>query len=449
MELDPALDIVVIEAGDRAGGVLRTVRRDGFLIEQSADNFITNVPWAVDLCRRIGLGDQLISTRTEQRGALVVHRGRLVRVPEGFVLLASARLWPLVTTPILSPLGKLRLLAERFVPRRVESGDESLAAFARRRLGREVFERLVQPLVGGIYTADPEQLSLAATMPRFVEMERRWGSLIRAARAELDSAGDQESGARYGLFATLRGGLGTLVEGLVARLPADCVQLNSTVESISMHSDGSFAVGIRGTESIVCDGVIVTAAAPQAAKLVEGLDAEVARELGTIEYAGTSIVTLAYRREQIDHPLDGFGFVVPAVERRQVLAGSFSSMKFEGRAPAGCVLLRVFLGGACQSELNARSDDELRAIVSGELRALLDASGEPLFSEVVRWPNAMPQYHLGHNERVAAIERGIERVRGLELAGNAYHGVGIPHCIHSGELAAERMVSTLSSGERS
>jgi protoporphyrinogen/coproporphyrinogen III oxidase len=448
-ELAPGLNVVVLEAGHRAGGVLQTVHRHGFLIEQSADNFITNVPWAVDLCQRIGLGDQLISTRTEQRGALVVHRGRLVRVPEGFVLLTSARLWPLVTTPILSPLGKLRLLAERFVPRRVESGDESLAAFARRRLGRETFERLVQPLIGGIYTADPEQLSLAATMPRFIEMERRWGSLIRAARAERSSKDDQESGARYGLFATLRGGLGTLIERLVEKLPPGSVRLARPVETIARQSDGTFAIGIRGSDSISCDGVIVTAPAPQAAILLADVDEAIAQDLGKIQYAGTSIVTLAYRREQIGHALDGFGFVVPAVERRQILAGSFSSVKFSGRAPEGCVLLRVFLGGACQSELNALSDDELRAIVAGELEPLLGARGEPLFSEVVRWANAMPQYHLGHNERVAAIEHGVERVRGLELAGNAYHGVGIPHCIHSGELAAERMVSTLNSGDRS
>ncbi len=183
MELDSSIEVILLEAGDRVGGVLHTVRRDGFLIEQSADNFITDVPWAVDLCRRIGLGDELIATRTQQRGALVVHRGRLVRVPAGFMLLAPARFWSLVTTPILSPQGKMRLLAERFVPRRAGDGDESLAAFARRRLGRETFERIVQPLVGGIYTADPEKLSLAATMPRFIEMERRWGSLIRGARA--------------------------------------------------------------------------------------------------------------------------------------------------------------------------------------------------------------------------------------------------------------------------
>ena len=426
IELDPALNVVVLESTNRAGGVLQTVHRDGFLIEQSADNFITNVPWAVDLCRRIGLGDQLISTRPEQRGALVVHRGKLVRVPEGFVLLSAARLWPLLTTSILSPLGKLRLLAECFVPRRVESGDESLAAFARRRLGREAFERLVQPLVGGIYTADPEQLSLAATMPRFIEMERRWGSLIRAARAESGSQGSHESGARYGLFATLHGGLGTLVERLVARLPAGSVRVNRSVENIVRHSDGRFTVGIGGGESIECDGLIVTAAAPQAAKLLAEIEVEVARALGSIQYAGTSIVTLAYRREQIGHALDGFGFVVPAVERRRILACSFSSVKFEGRAPAGYVLLRVFLGGACQNEFNALSDDELRAIVADELQELLAARGAPLFSEVVRWPNAMPQYHLGHNERVAEIERRVERIAGLELAGNAYHGVGIP-----------------------
>lgn len=443
-ELDPSVEVIVLEAGHRAGGVLESIHRDGFLVEHSADNFITNVPWAVDLCRRVGLGDELISTRVEQRGALVVHRGKLVRVPEGFMLLAPARLWPLVTTPLLSPWGKLRLLAEVLVPRRAESSDESLAAFARRRLGREAFERIVQPLVGGIYTADPEKLSLESTLPRFLEMERRYGSLIRAARAgRADSGhGSQESGARYGLFATLRGGLSTLVNALVARLPSGSLRLATSAERVDREPDGSWMVQLA-TGSVRCDGVIVTTPAYQAAALLAGVDEGIASVMRQIEYAGTSIVSLGYRRHQIDRALDGFGFVVPAVEKRRILAGSFSSVKFDGRAPDDNVLIRVFIGGACQGELANLPDAALRAIAVEELASLLLIRGEPALVDIARWPRSMPQYHLGHGERVAAIERGIARHARLELAGNAYHGVGIPHCIHGGELAAERIVQSL------
>jgi oxygen-dependent protoporphyrinogen oxidase len=276
-------------------------------------------------------------------------------------------------------------------------------------------------------------------------MERQWGSLMRAARARGSSPADEaaESGARYGLFMTLRDGLGTLIERLVTRLPAGALRLNTPAEQIVRGSSSAFLVHVRGGDPIACDGVIVTTPAPHAARLLRDLDAETADELGHIRYAGTSIVTLAYRREQIGRELDGFGFVVPASEGRRILAGSFSSVKFAGRAPEDDVLLRVFIGGACQSELNELPDAQLREIVTAELSELLEARGEPLFAEVVRWPNAMPQYHLGHVERVATIERGVQRVSGLELAGNAYHGVGIPHCIHSGETAAERLLATL------
>ncbi len=238
--------------------------------------------------------------------------------------------------------------------------------------------------------------------------------------------------------------MSSLIERLVDRLPAGTVRLNSPVENIEHEAEGGWTLRVSGsTDPIRCEGLILAPRAPQAAKLLANLDPDVSRELAKIEYAGTSIVTLGYRREQIGNELDGFGFVVPAVEKRRILAGSFASAKFEGRAPAGCVLVRVFIGGACQSELNALSDDQLIAIAVDELRTLLDAQGEPLFAGVVRWPDSMPQYHLGHNERVAAIESGLQRWPGLELAGNAYHGVGVPNCIHSGELAAERIRNAL------
>ena len=448
-ELDPTIEVTLLEAGKRAGGVIHTIKRDGYLIEQSADNFITNVPWAVDLCRRIGLADQLIPTTSQKRNAMVVRGGRLVRVPAGFMLLAPARLWPLVTTPLLSPWGKLRLLAEYFVPRRKSSADESLASFTRRRLGREVFERIVQPLVGGIYAADPEQLSLRSTMPRFPEMEHRYGSLIRAARSHDPDliAGREESGARYGLFVTPREGLGSLVEAIGAKLPPGSVRLSSPVERISRDEDGTWIVKIARSagerNEIRCEAVIVATGAPAASALLGGLDSRLSADLGRIAYAGTSIVLLAFRRDQIAHPLDGFGFVVPACEKRRILAGSFSSVKFAGRAPDDMVLVRVFVGGACQSELADLPDDELRRIAADELRELLGTRGEPAFADVARWPRSMPQYHLGHRELVEAIETAAARLPGLALAGNAYHGVGIPSCIHSGEAAAERIAAEL------
>ncbi len=443
VELRPDWDVTLLEAGNRLGGVLETVRRDGFLIEHSADNFITNVPWAVDLCRRVGLGDELMATTSQQRNALVVHAGRLERVPEGFMLMAPSRLWPLVTTPILSPLGKLRLLGECFVPRRKTGDDESLASFVRRRLGRETFERIVQPLVGGIYAADPEKLSLLATLPRFVEMEKRWGSLLRGAWRERAAAEvtPLESGARYGLFVTPRDGLTSLVEAIAAKLPPGSVRLHSPVERISRLPSGSWSVHVApsGGGPVECDALVVAVGAAPAARLLEPVDRELAGDLSRIEYAGMSIVTLAYRRDQIAHRLDGFGFVVPAVEKRRILAGSFSSVKFAGRAPSDAVLIRVFIGGACQSVLAELDDDSLRTIAADELRSLLGTRGVPVFDDIARWPGSMPQYHVGHGQRVARIETATTRWPGLALAGNAYHGVGIPHCIHSGETAAERI----------
>jgi oxygen-dependent protoporphyrinogen oxidase len=448
VELDPTLDVTLLEANDHLGGVLQTVHRDEFLIERSADNFITDPPWAVDLCNRIGLGEQLIPTRTQERGAMVVRRGRLERVPPGFMLMAPARLWPLLTTPILSPWGKLRLLAEALVPSRPVA-DESLASFARRRLGREVFERIVQPLVGGIYTADPERLSLQATLPRFLDMERQHGSLIRAARrqqAKSGAAPEANGGARYSMFVTPREGISSLIEALAARLPPGAVRLNQAVESVRHTDDGVWQVQVAGSheyEALTCEGLIVAAPAPAAARLLAPLDHTLSVELSRIEYAGTAIVTLAYQRDQIAHALDGFGFVVPAVERRRILAGSFSSVKFPGRAPDDAVLVRVFVGGACQSELLDLSDDELRALVREELAELIGATGQPIFAEVTRWSKAMPQYHLGHQQLVAQIERAAAAWPNFALAGNAYHGVGIPNCVHSGEQAAERVLAAL------
>ena len=443
IELAPQVQVILFDAGERLGGVLRTELHDGYLVELSADNFITNVAWGVDLCDRIGLGDELLPTRESQRRAFVVRAGRLVPVPLGFYLLSPGRVWPLVRSPLLSWPGKLRVLCEPLVRPRRDGGDESLASFARRRLGREAFERLVQPLVAGIYTADAEQLSMAAALPRFVEMERTSGSLMRAAWRERSRQADgaASSGARYGLFVAPRDGMSSLVEALAHRLDTGGVKRGPAVTRLTAAGRG-WSVS-TAEETKVFDAVILALPAYAAATLVEPLHQELAAELQKISYAGSAIVALGYRREQLTRDFEGFGFVVPAVERRSILAASYSSSKFDDRAPDGRVLVRVFLGGAERPEQLELDDQALIDLATRELADLLGIEGRPELSRVVHWPRSMPQYHLGHVELVERIEKLAAGLPTLALAGNAYHGVGIPNCIHSGEQAAEQVLAAV------
>ena len=451
-ELDPAAQVTLFEASDRLGGVLHTDRsRDGWLIERSADMFTTREPWALDLCRQIGIADELIETDFRFRRAYVVRRGRLAPVPEGFTLMSPARVWPIVTTPLLSPLGKLRLAWEYFVARRRDDSDESLESFVVRRFGREAFDRLVQPLIGGIYTADPAKLSVQATLPQFVEMERRHGSLIRGMRrSEVGKAsGGREppeaSGARYGQFVAPRDGMQRLVEALAARLPAGVVQLNAAVEQVGPAGpagprSAGWLLRLRNANAPeFFDELILATPGAVSSRLLANVDPPLAELIGRIPYAGCAVALLGLRQDQLGRQLNGFGFVVPAIEKRQIIAGSMASLKFPGRAPEGKVLLRVFVGGALQPELTDLADGELRWLVLAELRELLDLTGEPEFFEVARWRAMMPQYHVGHLDLVRQIEERAEAIANFALAGNAYRGVGVPFCIRSGEQAAERV----------
>ncbi len=475
-KLAPNARLTLLEGSDRLGGVLDTHRADGILFERGADSFITRFPWGVELCREIGFDDQLLSTNEAYRRALVVRSGKLHPVPEGFVIMRPERLVPLVLSPILSLRGKLRVLTEpwRRRPNEIHEPDfdESVASFARRRLGNEAFERLVQPLLAGIYTADPEKLSLAATMPQFLKSEREHGSLLRSvwnARKEnrggpaaadrkalgakhgkaldakhskaLDAKLSKDSGASYSLFVTPRDGLSSMIGALADQLPKDTVKLNCQVSSIAKQADGKWMIHTEKNEPIgPQDGVIVATPAPHTARIIANLDTELSRLLGKIQYAGASVVSLIYRREQISNPLDSFGFVVPSVEGRQIVAASFPSVKFPGRIPEDKVVIRVFLGGAIQPELIDLPDDQLQAVATGELDALLGIRGKPLLVDIARWDAKMPQYHVGHVQRINEVDRLVAAHQGLELAGNAYRGVGIPQCIHSGQSAAERLM---------
>lgn len=436
------LDLTLFEAGASAGGAMGTRRVGDYLVETGADSFITNKLWALNLCRRLGIEDQLIPTDARYRRSLVVRKGRPVAVPEGFTLLAPARVWPLVKSPIFSPLGKLRMGLEYLLPRqRPEPEDESLASFVRRRFGREALERLVQPLVGGIYTSDPEKLSLRATMPRFLEMEQKHGSVIRAARRQPAADDGRTSGARYGLFAAPREGISTMLDALAKRVAAGGrIQLSTRVRSMSPSAEHGWRVTLCDGSAEEFDAVVLALRAWQAAELIVPWDAALGDALRQIEYASSAIVVTGHRLDDVRHPLDAFGLVVPAIERRRIIAVSFASRKFPGRAPQGHVLLRTFVGGAMQPEMMRHSDEELVEIVREELHQLLGVGGREEFATVARYERAMPQYYVGHLARVERIRELAGRHEGLALAGNAFEGVGIPDCVRSGEAAAEQML---------
>ncbi len=439
------IELVLFERGDRLGGPLDTIRRDGFVIETGADSFLSEKPAAADLARRLGLEAELIGTNQQFRKTCVVRNGRLVEIPEGFSLVAPTWLGPIMRSPLLSPLGKMRLAIEPLIPRRRIAGDESLGSFVRRRMGKEVLDRIAQPLAGGIYTADPERLSLGATMPRFVEMERVHGSVIRglktANRDRLQAAGT--SGARWSLFLTPRGGMRTLVDSLASRLD-ECVRLGTEVAEISPRAGGAgWKLRLKAGGEFEADAVVIAAPAHSAARMLQKQDAGLARALGAIDYSSAATVNFAYRANDFPHMPETFGFVVPLKERRKIIACSFSSVKFAGRAPEGSVLLRTFLGGALQDQMMQLDDAAMVAAAREELSALLGVRAEPILTEVRRWPASMPQYAVGHLERVVEIERRARELPGLTLCGAAYRGVGIPDCIASGEHAAASVFAWL------
>ena len=440
-ERGTSLRVTLLEAAPRVGGTIASERVDGFLVESGADSFLTEKPWALALCRRIGIEDRLIATRDGDRRTFVVHAGRLHPLPEGFLLLAPTRLAPLVRSSLFSWPGKLRMALDLVLPRAASGADESLAAFVTRRLGREALERVAQPLVGGIYTADAARLSVAATMPRFLEMERRHRSLILAMRRQGRVAAKPGSGARWSLFVSFAEGMETLVQALAQRLPEGAIRLGARVVGVRPRAAHDFEVTLADGERLRARGVIVATPAYTAAELVRPFAAGLATELAAIPYASSATVTLGYARGDVPHPLDGFGFVVPAIEGRRLIACSFSSVKYAGRAPEGAALLRVFCGGALATAMAERSDAELVDAARDELGALLGIVAPPRLVRVHRHARAMPQYEVGHLARMATIDAAVARHPGLGLAGNAYRGVGVPDCVHGGEEAAERVLA--------
>lgn len=444
LERFPNAELKIWERAERVGGVIGTRVVDGFLCELSVDNFITTVPWGIDLCRELGFKEELTSTNNRFRRTFVVRNSRLYALPDGFMTMAPTKLYPMITTPLLSPWGKLRCGLELFLPRRKSQEEESLAAFAKRRLGKEAFDRIIEPLVGGIYGGDAAKLSLQATLPRFAQMEKESRSLIwamtKTQRAARRVKREEESGARYSFFITLSSGMQSLTERLADRVGRDKIELGRRATRAERLADGRWRLYDEEGGAEIFDLLLFATDSGAASAALKDSAKDVAAIYAQTDHTGVAIVHLAYRDDQIGRPVKGMGFVVPTSEGNGVIAGSFSSYKYPTRAPEGTTLLRVFVGGARAPEMVELEENELIRRVSEETRKLLEIRGEPLMVDVARFPNAMPQYYLGRLDWRKRLQSALDAQPGLALAGSALDGVGLPACVKSGYDAVDKLV---------
>ena len=450
-------DWALYEEESRFGGKVQTVRRDGFVIEGGPDSAIIEKPWPIQMARRLGIGDRILDSNEDIRRSYVYTRGGLHELPEGIILMVPTRIVPFALSSLITWPGKLRMGLDLLLPKggaALSGGDESLARFVTRRLGREALQRIAEPIVAGIHAGDPDHMSVQATFPMFLQMEREHRSLIigmlgrrRArARAKRASAAAPARPAPRSYFYSFAGGLADLSDAMVASLPAERLRGGAGVSGMEAaptpDSSGSRRYVLTladGTHEAV-DGVVLATPAWAAGDLLRTVAPPAAAGLRSIEYVSTATVSVAFRRAAIGHDLRGFGYVTPRAEDRPVMATTWSSSKFAGRAPEGHVLVRSFLGRAGREAAAQLDDGEITRVVRAELGEVLGIHAEPQLVEIFRWPRGMPQYRVGHVDLVDRIERAVAAAPGIELAGGAYHGIGIGDCLREGSAAALRAV---------
>jgi oxygen-dependent protoporphyrinogen oxidase len=430
------LSYVLLESGQRLGGSMYSDRIEGCLVEAGPDSFLTEKPWAAMLCKELGLADQLIGSNDSQRKTYIVVHGKLVAMPDGLMFMVPTKLVPTALSPLFSWGTKLRMAQELMHPPRPMMGDETVGELVERHFGAEVVDRLADPLLSGVYGGDAGKLSARAVLPRFVEMEERYGSLSRAMLAahRKMAAISKDQPARP-LFSSLKDGMQQMVDAIRERLQPDSIRLRARVRGV-YPQNGRWRLAIDLAQDECYDAVIMATPANVAGTLLEGVDAELAQDLIGITYSSSVTVTLGYYREQLAHLPPGFGFLVPRSEGTRMLACTFVHNKFPHRAPPEKGLLRCFLGGARDEAVLSLTDEEVLDTVRSELKRFVKLEARPIFSRIYRWRGAMAQYESGHIARVARIEGRVSAVPGLAIAGNAYHGIGVPDCIRSGQQAA-------------
>jgi protoporphyrinogen/coproporphyrinogen III oxidase len=434
-----AVEYTLYESSPHLGGVLRTEHIDGCLVEAGPDSFITEKPWAADLCRTLGLGDQLIGSNDADRKTYILVRGRLIPMPDGLMFMVPTKILPTALSPLFSWATKLRMTQELFHPPRASDADESVASLVERHYGAEMVDRLADPLLSGVYGGEAASLSVRAVLPRFAEMERTHGSLGRAMLAAQKKMPSPAN--KLPLFTSLKNGMQQLVETLVPQLNQASLRTNTLVQSIQPEA-GGWTVS-AGLKSDHFDAVILAVPASAAAQILAICSPELSAELAAIAYSSSITVGLGYDRDVRQSLPPGFGFLVPRSEGKRLLAATFVHNKFPHRAPDDRALLRCFFAGSNAENIWQLSDDAIIAAVRNELQQVLGLHAAPLFARVYKWKSAMPQYGVGHLERLDRIERLRRQLPGLALAGNGYRGIGVPDCVRSGREAAQQAQSSM------
>ncbi len=433
--------VTIVEAGEQLGGNLQTIRHNGFIIDAGPDSWVAAKPHATRLAKDVGLGDELIGTRPDTRRVYIAWQRKLYPMPEGLILGVPTEIKPLLDSELLGWDAKMRAGLDLVVPPRrwKDDDDESIASFVTRRLGAEVNERIAGPLLGGIFAGDPSSLSVRACVPQLVEAEREYGSLIAAMRALKERRREQGAGSA---FISLKRGVGDLVLNVAHKLRDAEVFTRRAARRIERLPEGD-ARGRYVVETtdgpLYADEVALTVPAGIVGPLVRDLDPELAAMCSELEYASAATVFLAYRKFDVRHPLDAAGFLVPRAENRPILACTFVSSKWDHRAPAGQILLRVFVGGAGNEDILERDDQALVKIARAQILDLLGIDRNPMFTKVFRFNRTSPQPHVGHLPRVRRLLARAETHPGLYIGGNGYIGTGIPDAVKQGEEIAERI----------
>ncbi|PYX32218.1 MAG: protoporphyrinogen oxidase [Acidobacteria bacterium] len=428
-----ALDYTLFESSPQLGGVLRTEKIDGCIVEAGPDSFITEKPWAADLCRSLGLCDQLIGSNDADRKTYILVRGRLIAMPDGLMFMVPTRILPTGLSPLFSWKTKFRMGRELFHPPRAVDGDESVASFVERHYGAEMVDRLADPLLSGVYGGEAASLSVRAVLPRFAEMERSHGSLGRAMLAARQKMSPAKRPVPP-LFTSLKDGMQHLAEAVVSHLSPASLLTGALVQAVQPEAGGW--VVSAGLQSDHFDAVVLAVPTHSAGRLLAICSPELSAELAAIQYTSSITVGLGFDREVRQSLPPGFGFLVPRSEGKQMLAATFVHNKFPQRAPEDRALLRCFLAGKSAESGWGLSDDQIVGIIRNELQQILGLRAEPLFARVYKWKAAMAQYGVGHLDRLDRIERLRQKLPGLALAGNGYRGIGVPDCVRSGRDAA-------------
>jgi oxygen-dependent protoporphyrinogen oxidase len=425
-----------MESGDRFGGVICTEHIDDCVLEAGPDSFLSEKPRAADLCRELGLGDQLIGSNDAERVTYMLIKRRLVPIPDGLMFMVPTKLAPTFFSPLFSWSTKLRILREWFHRAKLADSECTVADFVERHYGREMVERVADPLLAGVYGGSADELSVQSVLPRFLDMEAKFGSLGRAMVAARKVMPSQPKP----LFTSLRGGMQQMVDALLAKVPETARRCGVKIESVRQEH-GKWLVVDSGKRTEEFDAAILAVPAYAAASLLQSSNENLAGELNAISYSSSVTVVLGYGPEVRAALPPGFGFLVPRSEGRRMLAATFVHNKFPHRAPTDRALIRCFLGGSRDEQVISLSDNEIVAVTRRELKEILGISAEPIFARVHKWSKSMAQYTVGHSARVARIREMLRP--GLALAGNAYGGIGVPDCVRSGTEAAGKVLQDL------